>query len=72
MSTVRLRLVDTDYNAFDLVPSRPLHVARVLVDTTHILPNLRFNRSEQEVVDGIEGVGEDQLGPRKNTKFVAG
>ena len=61
MSTVRLCLVDTDYNAFDLVPSCPLHVARVLVDTTHILPHLRLDRIQQKVVYGVKRIREDEL-----------
>ena len=53
MSAVRLCLVDVDDDSLDLVSSCPLDVAGVFVDTTHVLSDLRFNRSKQKIVDGI-------------------
>ena len=68
---VRLRLVDTNHDALDLVPARPLHVARVLVDPPDVLPHLGLDRLEEERVDWVQRVGEDELGPREDAELVA-
>lgn len=61
MRPILERSIRPRHNTFDLVPTSPLGVTRVPVDPPHILPNLRFNRFQEEVVDGIHRIGEYQL-----------
>lgn len=71
MRAIGQRLVHSDHDPLDLVPARPLRVARVAVDAPHVLAHLGRDRREQPVVDGIQRVGEDELGPREDAELVA-
>ena len=66
MCAVRLRLVHLDNNTLDLVSAGPLCIARMLVYTADILSHLWLDRSEQEVIDGIQCIGKDKLGPSQD------
>lgn len=57
-------------DAFDLVPARPLCIAGVTVGSSDVLANLRSDIIKHEVIDWIYVVGEDELGPREDAKFV--
>ena len=58
-------------NPFDLVPTRPLCVAWVMIDPSHVLPHFGGNAVQEEVVDGIQRVREDELRPREDAQLVA-
>lgn len=71
MCSIRLRLINPDDDALDLISASPLHVAGVLVDSSHVLPHLRFDRLQEKRVDWVESVGEDEFRPGEDAQLVA-
>ena len=71
MRPVGQALVHSDDNPIDLVPARPLRIARVAVDPPDVLRDLGRDGREQPAVDWVERVGEDELGPSEDTELVA-
>ena len=65
------RLVHTNNDPLDFIPSRPLRVARMFVDSPDILPDLWINPLQEEVVHGVQVVREDELRPREDPQLVA-
>ena len=70
-SGIHERRVHREDDPLDLVPARPLRVARVAVDTPDVLCDLGRDGRKQPAVDRVERVGEDELGPGENPKLVA-
>ena len=71
MCPIRQRVVHADHNTLDLIPPSPLRIARMAIDPPHVLPNLRLNTLEDEVIDRVQCVGEDELRPREDAQLVA-
>ena len=63
-----IQKTDEDLN---FVSPRPLCITRMLIDPPDVLSHFGHNRVNQEVVQGVEGVGEDELRPRENAQLVA-
>lgn len=40
-------------DAFDFVPSGPLDIARMMVDSPYVLSDFRLDGLKQEIVDGV-------------------
>ena len=68
---IRQRTICIQHNAFNLITAGPLCIARVSVDSPNVLSNLRLNRFQQKVIDGIHRVREYQFGPDEDSKLVA-
>lgn len=58
-------------NAFNLISTGPLDIARVPVYSPNILANLWFDRLQHEIVDRIQSIRENELRPREDPKFIA-
>lgn len=70
MGSICLGLVDPDDNSLNLVPTRPLHVARMLIDPPDVLPHFRVHGIQDEGIDRVQRVGEDEFGPSEDPELV--
>lgn len=56
----------------DLVSASPLHVARMPLDASHVLPNLALDRFEEELVDGVCRIREPKFRPDEDAELITG
>ena len=72
MRSIWQACIDRQYDPFNFIASRPLRVARVLVDPSHVLSHLWFNCLQEEVVYGVQDIRKDEFRPGEDAKLIAG
>ena len=71
MCAVGHACISLEDDAFNLVAPCPLHIARIPLDSPHVLAHFWLNGLQHEVVNGVKRIREYELGPRKDTQLIA-
>ena len=59
--------VDILHNALNLIASGPFRQTRMTIDSSDVLSDFNLDIFQQKIVDWIEGIGENELGPGEDT-----
>lgn len=70
MRSIGQGCVHANNNSFDFITTSPFGIARMLVYPPHILAYLWIDGLEYKVVDRIQRIRKDELGPSKDPKFI--